>query len=62
MNEELNVMNNYYRKFWVSKAVHCYNKRERKRVEKKQKREIEDKRLNSWFACAENLMQMSAVI
>lgn len=29
---------------------------------KKQKREIEDKRLNSWFACAENLMQMSAVI
>lgn len=42
------------------RIVHYYNKREREK--KKQKREIEDKRLNSWFACAENLMQMSAVI
>lgn len=53
-------MNNYYGKFWVSNCTLLQQEIEREK--KKQKREIEDKRLNSWFACAENLMQMSAVI
>lgn len=29
MNEELNVMNNYYRKFWISNCTLLQQKRER---------------------------------